>query len=232
MIKKTRLVIAREGRLFVLAIIILAACLHYFASPIFAAPFWLWAALWAYMFRDTHRAIPPAPMGLVSPCDGQIISIEKAHDSYLNREAWKIRLKMNWWGEYAVRSPTEGRIMNQWYIPAGEKLFPPSETNADSQQAGKAESISPYKRYAIWVKTDEGDDIVLASETSRWTRPNWYVYEGWRVGQGQRCGYLPFGTDIELYVPMGTRIEKTPGQKIVAGCDVLATLRYPSYRAV
>lgn len=222
MIKKTHLVLAREARLFVIAIIAIAAIIHFLAGSVIAIPFWIWAAVWAYMFRDTHRGIPPAPMGIVGPCDGRILSVEKARDFYLNRDAWKIRLKMNRLGEFAVRSPTEGKVMNRWYVPAGEPLL-----SAPEQQA--SDSIRPYTRHAIWIRTDEGDDVVLASETTRWKKPNWYIHEGWRVGQGQRCGYIPFGAEIEVYVPANAEMEKIKGQNVVAGCDVIAKLRYPTY---
>jgi phosphatidylserine decarboxylase len=54
--------------------------------------------------------------------------------------------------------------------------------------------------------------------------PHCYVRVGERVGQGQRCGHVPMGGVVEVYLPPNSRVLVTPGSQLKAGSDVIATL--------
>ena len=68
-------IIAIEGRLSLFICAALAmAC--YWITPALAVFFAITYLFLLILFRDPHRAIPPVPLGLVSPADGVIESIE------------------------------------------------------------------------------------------------------------------------------------------------------------
>jgi phosphatidylserine decarboxylase len=54
--------------------------------------------------------------------------------------------------------------------------------------------------------------------------PRCYLQLGQRTGQGQRCGYVPFGSRVEVLLPAGIRVRVTVGDVVRAGSDVIATL--------
>lgn len=63
----------------------------------------------AYLFRDPICTIPSAPLAIVSPVSGHIESIEKTSDTYLNRQAIRIRIHMSYLDTHILRSPIEER---------------------------------------------------------------------------------------------------------------------------
>ncbi|MBI1965771.1 MAG: phosphatidylserine decarboxylase, partial [Betaproteobacteria bacterium] len=83
-------VIAREGWPFIAASVIAAALAHWLAGPWWAAPLWLVVVFMLQFFRDPPRAIPQEPKAVLSPADGRIVTVERARDPYLERDALKM----------------------------------------------------------------------------------------------------------------------------------------------
>ena len=79
--------------------------------------------------------------------------------------------------------------------------------------------------YAQWIQSDEKDDVLLIIETSRRSsRPKCYVQSGERIGQGQRCGFIRFGSQVDVLVPVSSRVSVSVGDDVLAGSDIIATL--------
>ena len=202
--------IAREGWLILAVVVAIAVVFHYILGLLLALPVWLSAGLVAYLFRDPGRVVPPKPLALVSPVDGIVKCVEETDNPYVDGPVVKIQLQMGFADVYTVRSPMEGKVMKQWMPQPGQ-----NETAADSTSG----------RFAQWVQSDEQDDVVLAFKpTTVLRRPHCYVHSGERVGQGQRCGIVPFGAIVEVYLPVSSRIETQVGQTLRAGSDTIATL--------
>ncbi len=192
--------IARQGWPFIGTASALALLVQLTAGGVWALPLWLAAGILAYLFRDPDRSIPPAPLGVVSPVDGKVIAVRQGHDPYLQREALVVDLHMNRTGVYSARSPVEGKIMEIWVV-RGEG------------------------RSALWVRTDEDDDVVLAIRVrGHPLRPRCYVHIGERIGQGQRCGIVGFGGEISVFLPANSRLLVSAGNRLRAGSDLLARL--------
>jgi phosphatidylserine decarboxylase len=165
----------------------------------------------SYLYRDLPRAIPPAPLGVVSPVDGVITRVEEVQDVYLDREMIRIAMNMSVLGGYALRAPIEGKLIKHW--------IPGSETSKGIN--GEA--------YTQWIQTDEKDDVLmLITLKGSLHRPRCYIHPGERVGQGQRCGFVHFGAPIEVLVPANSRIEVKEGDKLRAGSDIIASLVHNS----
>lgn len=198
-------IIAREGWVYVILVGMAALLAQYYLGTATALWLWLLALGLLYLFRDPPRRVPASPLGVVSPVDGLVLSVEDAVDPWLERPSVCVRISMRPQGVFSVRSPVEGKVSKQW-LPA----------RADRPQP---------RGYAQWICTDEGDDVVLFIEPALAVRrPSCYVEPGQRVGQGQRCGYIPFGTRLRVFLPVGTRIAVEPGQKVFSGTDIIASL--------
>lgn len=205
--------IAREGWLPIGALFLLASGLHVGISVWVAIPFWCGVLLLALLYRDPLRKVPPVPLAVVAPVDGRVVAIEDIEDNLLKREAKRIVLTMGLSSIHSVRSPMEGQIMQQWY---GQQVIDP-----DTYVVLEKTSA----RFAQWVQSDEGDDVVLVIKpTKGWPRPSWHLQSGERIGQGQRFGILPFGSTAEILLPANSRIDVELGDKVRAGSDTLATL--------
>jgi len=203
--------VAREGWLLILIVALIATLVYFFAGPIIALPFILLSLLFIFLFRDPPRIIPAAALGIVSPVDGTIVVIEEVHDNFLDRKAVHFTIKMNWNGIFSTRSPVEGKVINQW---SGESLkeMATTPTNINSKSAH-------------WIQTDEGDDIIVCMQNDKiMRRAGCMAQTGERIGQGQRCGFIHFGANVELLIPINSRINVKKGSKVLAGSDILATL--------
>jgi phosphatidylserine decarboxylase len=208
--------IAREGWIWI-ALAIIAAGIASINTGVFSVPLWFLVVSLLFLFRDPHRKIPALPLGIVCPVDGKVVAIEKVHDAYLDRSAICISIKMGFTSVYSVHSPMEGNIMERW-LETPRKIAP-FATVKDS------EPDNYVVTYAQWVQSDEKDDVVLVIESNTFLpRPQCYAQSGERVGQGQRCGFLRFGTQVDVLMPVSTRIDVNVGDKMLAGTDVIATL--------
>ncbi|WP_455220425.1 hypothetical protein [Kaarinaea lacus] len=214
MIHYERPIIARQALWPMGAVIVLASIVHYFYGWIFAIGLWLLLAVLAFLYRDPHRQVPPLPLAILAPIDGKVISISEQRDPYLGRETKRIKMRGSLWGAYPIRSAMEGKVNNQWF-----GTLPDNSENKDLYKK------SGIPAFAQWTQSDEGDDIVTTL-TPRIARKNsgCNVHSGERIGQGKRCGFVTFGVNAEIFLPLNCRIDVKPGDKIQAGIRVVATL--------
>ncbi|MEE8379612.1 MAG: phosphatidylserine decarboxylase, partial [Gammaproteobacteria bacterium] len=172
--------------------------------------------------------IPALPLGIVCPVDGRITAIEKVHDAYLDRTAICISIKMSFFDVYSVHSPMEGKITKQWQKLPRKIQSLATVNSGDTATIAKdipAKANIELMAFAQSIKSDEDDDVVLVMEASTLLpRPHCYVRSGERMGQGQRCGFLQFGTQVDVLVPESTHIDVTVGERVLAGTGIIATL--------
>lgn len=160
------------------------------------------------LFRDPHRDIPAAPLGVVSPVDGRVIDINPVDRGVLQGEAHRIRIQIDAFGTYTARAPIEGQIMDLRSVAA--------------------DKVVDYRTNALWIQTDEGDDVVLQFAGYGFgLAPRSFGRFGERVGQGQRCAYLRLTRIAELHLPIAGKVLVKPGQIVVAGSDLVAKVPHP-----
>ncbi len=207
--------IAKEGWLLLLVLAGLILMAFYFVSSIVSFVLAIIFCFFLFLLRDPQRTIPSLPLAILSPVEGSIILIDEVDDPWLNqqginRQAKRIRIKMSSLDVYSLRSPVEGKVMEQW--------------------SEKCKEENGQRKFAFWIRTDEGDDIVTVFRLSPCAAACFriYIQSGERLGQGQRCGYLYFGGTVDIYIPENSKLEVEPGQTITSGEDVLAYLVHGS----
>lgn len=206
--------VAREGWIFIAIALAVAAVLQFLLGMIVATPFWMGSLLLIYLFRDPVRDVPSSPLGVVCPVDGKIRSITVTKDPFLDRDAIQIFIKMSRFGPYFIRSPAEGKIVRQWVAgDAGSEIT----------------KIDPRANFAMWVQTDEQDDVTVIVRGSIFgMRPYYFMQAGQRVGQGQRFGMLRFGSKVFVYIPVSSRILSNQGDQVSGGTDIIGSLMHTS----
>ena len=197
--------VAKEGIPFLLLVAVaFVAALRYLDAVFAVSAALLWVALFL-LFRDPQRLVPSAPLGVVSPVDGKIVVVDQMDKGVLQGRAHRIRIEVDSFGTYTARSPVEGKIMNLHSI--------------------KKDRVIDYETNALWLQTDEGDDIVLQFKGYRLgLAPRAILQFGDRVGQGKRCAYLRLTRYAEVHLPISSTVLVEPGQVVVAGSDVIAKL--------
>jgi len=200
--------VAREGLPFLfLAAVAFFVALRFFDIAVAVAAAMLFF-VFVLIFRDPRRGIPASPLGVVSPVDGQVVDVDLADKGVLHGEAHRISIRINAFGTYTARAPVEGKVMDLRSV------------NGDK--------VVDYRTNALWLQTDEGDDVVLQFHGHRLgLAPRSFVRFGERIGQGQRCAYLRLTRIAELHLPIESKILVKPGQVVIAGADLIGKVPHP-----
>ena len=157
------------------------------------------------VFRDPRRAVPASPLGVVSPVDGRVVDVGLTDKGVLHGEAHRVRLAIDSLGTYSARAPVEGKIMDLRSV-AGD-------------------DVVDYRTNALWMRTDEGHDIVLEFDGYRMgLAPQSFIGFGERVGQGQRCAYLRLTRFAEVHLPIDAKVLVKTGDVLTAGTDLIVKL--------
>lgn len=199
-------IIAKEGwKLITFSIIVIAVLQHFYKH--YVDLLWLIPLFFMWLYRDPQRKISSAPLGLVSPVDGEVVLAELHPDPFLGRDAFLIRICMSVTDIFSIRSITEGKIIQQWLDP---------EDDDDDRSLA----------HAIQIKTDEGDDVMIVLRPGRFFKKlSCDAVIGQRIGQGYRCGVIPFGSCVDVYVPANSSIKIAMGERVKSGISLLASLK-------
>lgn len=200
--------VASEGILPMLLMVVVAVWLIRYSSPWYALLPAVLFALMYLLFRDPRREVPPVALGLVSPVDGEVVLVEQTDQCVVQGDAYRIRIRINSLGTYTARSPMEGRVMN--LHSSSEGVGPDCPANA------------------LWVRNDEGDNVVLQFHGYRWgIAPRSFIRIGERVGQGHRCAYLRLARFADVYMPIAGKVLVEQGRPVVAGSDLIGMVPRP-----
>lgn len=170
-----------------------------------------------YFFRDPHRIVPDDANALVSPADGTVLKIEKAMPpkelEMGNKKLTRISIFLNVFDVHVNRTPCAGKILKKSYRPG--KFM-----NAAFDKASE-----DNERMAIKVLHESGQEIAFV-QIAGWVarRIICDVSEGDFVEAGQRYGLIRFGSRADVYIPEGIEAKVIPGQKMISGETILASL--------
>jgi len=199
-------IIAREGWAFVALAFAVAVGLSAAGLWLPAALAWLATAFVVQFFRDPPRVVPPEPDAVLAPADGRIVSVGRARDPYLQRDALKISVFMNVFNVHSNRSPVDGTVVGAWYH-AGSFL------NAALDKASVEN-----ERNALHLRTAGGRDVTCVQVAGLIARRILcYAKPGDTLARGERYGFIRFGSRVDVYLPP----EATP--RVAVGDTVFAT---------
>ena len=198
--------IVREYRLPVASVALLALAVHVTLGTAPALLPWAVTGLLLCLFRDPPFHGSSHPLALVSPVRGTVREAGPAEDPYEGVACHAVQVDADWRGPYLVRSPIEGAVVAQW----GEWREP----GAQIRRRGGA----------LRIRTDEGDEVLLALAGRVTVRLVGNLGIGDRVGHAKVIGLMPFGGRAALYFSGHGRVLASAGQPVSAGVDPLAEL--------
>ena len=204
-------IIAKEGWPFIAGALVLALLAS--NAGFMSLPFWVIFIFCVQFFRDPARVIAGGPKSVIAPADGRIVVVEEADDPYLNRRALKVSVFMNVFNVHSNRAPIESAVQQKWYIPG-------SFLNADLNKASLEN-----ERCALHLKTTDGRDITCVQIAGLIARRILnYVDAGTKLTAGQRYGFIRFGSRVDLYLPLDSKVTVVIGEKVYASSTILAEL--------
>ncbi len=215
--QKTELPLASEGFPFIAfsGFATLVCCLLGFAIP--ALLCLLLTGFVTYFFRDPTRVLPEEAGAIVCPADGKVIVVREIDDDrYLQQRVMKISIFMNVFNVHVNRIPFAGTVERVVLSPG--KFYAADNDKAVLHNESCAVTLTTpgNQRYTV---------VQIAGLIAR--RIVCRVEKGDQVVAGQRFGLIRFGSRVDLYLPLSTRVTVCEGQKVTAGETVLGILEGP-----
>jgi phosphatidylserine decarboxylase len=184
-----------------------------FAGWVWSALCWLIALFVLQFFRDPPREIPADPFAVLSPADGRVVTVERAEDPFLKREALKFSVFMNVFNVHSNRSPVDGEVRDVWYH-AGKFV-----------NAALSKASVENERNALWIRMAGGADVTCVQVAGLIARRILcYVKSADRLTRGQRFGFIRFGSRVDVYLPLSAVPKVSVGDKVYAASTVIAQL--------
>ena len=216
-----RIPIHREGWPFIALFVVVNATLFWW-SPWLGGPF-APLTLWCIaFFRDPERSPPDGDRLIVSPADGVLLPIAEAEPpSELgmgNQPRRRLSIFMNVFDVHVNRMPVSGEVIALAYRP-GRFI------NASFDKASEHnERMSARIRLAANRNPDADIAVVqIAGLVAR--RIVCDIKTGDQVERGVRFGMIRFGSRLDVYLPISSKIVIKEGSVTRAGETVLAELQ-------
>jgi phosphatidylserine decarboxylase len=164
-------------------------------------------------FRDPARYANTTLNGVTSPCDGKVVVIEEVEETeYFKDKRIQISVFMSPLNVHVNRNPISGVVSYFKYHP-GKYLV-----------AWHPKSSTENERTTAVIKSDTGTEILfrqIAGAVAR--RIRWYIKPGDKTTQGEEMGFIKFGSRVDIFVPVGTKINVEINQTVTAAETLLAT---------
>lgn len=216
--------VAREGWPLIALFVAASAVLSALALNFLGVAGWAVVAVgvvlsgWCvWFFRDPDRTTPTDPRAVVSPADGVIVAVgpvpipSELGGPSVSEGSVRVCVFMNVFNVHVNRAPMAGTIARLAYSTG--KFFNASLDKASTHN----------ERMAVLMRTDAGAPIAfvqIAGLVAR--RIVCHLKNEQRVAAGERFGLIRFGSRVDVYVPRGSEIAVSIGQKTIAGETVLA----------
>ncbi|MFG1318957.1 phosphatidylserine decarboxylase [Xanthobacter autotrophicus] len=214
-IRKSLVPIHREGYPFIAIAVVIALVLMVFST--FLGMIGVGLAIWtALFFRDPPRVTPVRDGLVVAPADGRISQVGLARPprelDLSDEPLLRVSIFMNVFNVHVNRAPVTGRIERLAYKPGLFLNADLDKASEDNERNGLVIS-TPLCRVGV---------VQIAGLIAR--RIVSFVREGESIGVGERFGLIRFGSRVDVYLPVGTRVLVSEGQLTVAGETVLCDL--------
>lgn len=166
-------------------------------------------------FRNPSRKIALNDKQIIAPADGKVVVVETTTESeyFKGDDRIQVSIFMSPLNVHVNRNPVTGLIKYFKYHP-GKYLF-----------AWHPKSSTENERTTLVYEIHKGVEILvrqIAGAAAR--RIKWYIGENQSVIQGKEFGFIKFGSRVDIFLPVGTKINVEKGQKTKGGQTVIAEL--------
>ena len=179
-----------------------------------AAAFGAVALFTAWFFRNPRRTAPTSERAVVAPGDGKIVEIcEESEPRFLKDKSVRISIFLNVFDVHVNRIPCQGTVEQVVYQPG--RFFVASRPEATLQNEQNALLIRAAQGARVLCVQIAG---LIARRIVCWVAP------GEAVACGERFGLIRFGSRMDVYLPVGTKLNVTVGDHVKGGETLLGEL--------
>jgi len=165
-------------------------------------------------FRNPSRSFSSGDNLVICPADGKVVVIEETEEGeYFKDKRLQVSIFMSPVNVHINRNPISGVVKFFKYHP-GKYLA-----------AWNPKSSTENERTTTVVEHSSGIPVLfrqIAGALAR--RIVWYVKEGDQVKQTEQFGFIKFGSRVDVFLPVGTKVNVELNQVVKGGITTLATL--------
>lgn len=163
-------------------------------------------------FRKPNRRIAENEYVVLSPADGEVVVIEETEETeYFKDKRIQVSIFMSIWNVHSNRWPISGKV-TYFKHHDGKYLI-----------ASNPKSSKDNEHTTIGVIDNSGNEIMFRQIAGFMARrivaP---VQVGDTARQGQNFGFIKFGSRVDMFFPLDTKIRVKLGDKVKGGYDIIA----------
>ena len=164
-------------------------------------------------FRIPFRIFSKQNDQIIAPADGKVVVIEEVEEpEYFKDKRIQVSIFMSPTNVHVNRNPIAGDVKYVRYHP-GKYLV-----------AWHPKSSTKNERYTVVLGNEKVDILVrqIAGKLAR--RIVNYLKEGEEVEQCEEFGFIKFGSRVDLFLPLNTKIDVNLKEKVKGGLTVIGTI--------
>ena len=165
-------------------------------------------------FRNPKRATPKNDRHIIAPVDGKVVVIEEVFEKeYFKDNRLQVSIFMSPINVHVTRYAISGKVIFSKYHP-GKFLV-----------AWHPKSSEENERTTVVLENKHVGQILyrqIAGALAR--RIINYAEAGMEVTQGEDAGFIKFGSRVDLFFPVGTKINLELNQVVKGGIDCIAEI--------
>jgi len=171
---------------------------------------WFWV-LW--FFRIPNRNFTYDENKIIAPADGKVVVIEETQETeYFKDKRLQVSIFMSPLNVHVNRNPISG-VVNYFKYHPGKYLV-----------AWHPKSSTENERTTLVIKNSKTEILMRQIAGALARRICYYVKEGDAVKQNDEFGFIRFGSRVDLFLPIGTRVDVKIGATVQNGITVIAEL--------
>ncbi len=163
-------------------------------------------------FRNPKRDVAINDNHIIAPVDGKVVVIEEVFESeYFKDKRIQVSIFMSPINVHVTRYAVNGKVKFSKYHP-GKYLV-----------AWHPKASTENERTTVVIENRIFGEILyrqIAGALAR--RIINYAEEGMQVIQGTDAGFIKFGSRVDLFLPLGTKINVQLNEKAVGGKTIIA----------
>ena len=175
----------------------------------------LWFCVWqTHFFLIPNRNVTTNNKDVLSVADGRVIITDECYEpEYLKRSCKRVAVYMNFFDYHANFWPLSGTVTYYKYHPGKHILAFNPKTSEENEHTCTA------------IQTPDGREIFFKQIAGGFARRiiN-YAKPGLRTEAGSQCGIIKFGSRIDIYLPMDSKITVSVNELVRACESTLAGL--------
>lgn len=165
-------------------------------------------------FRDPGRKPPSEDDMVYAPADGRIVQVQETEETeYFGDTRIQVSIFMSIWDVHINWFPVPGTIVYNKYHP-GRYLVArhPKSSKLNERSTSVVRAANGTEILVSQIAGFVARRIISYASVDKDTRP------------GDEIGFIRFGSRVDVFLPPGTRILVTPGQRVTGLATPIARI--------